>query len=74
MIKYLLKKVFSMYRSLIKTFYTTKIKYQCNCYELPLSVNFKSSVNSNTVLHKNVNFNGMKIKGKGNVEIGNNFH
>jgi acetyltransferase-like isoleucine patch superfamily enzyme len=31
-------------------------------------------VNSNTILGKNCNFNGMKIKGNGKVVIGNNFH
>lgn len=69
-----LKTILSIYRNMIKTFYTIKVKYQCKSYGSPLSVNFKSSVTSNTVLHKNVNFNGMQIKGSGKVIIGNNFH
>ena len=55
-------------------FYTKKIKLQCKSFKYPLTVNAKSSVTSNTILHKNVNFNGMNIKGGGKVEIYNNFH
>ena len=39
-----------------------------------MRVNGYSYVNRNTFLGKNVNFNGMKIKGNGKVVIGNNFH
>ena len=46
----------------------------CAAYQEPLRVNGQSYVNANTYLGKNVNFNGMKINGKGKVVIGNNFH
>jgi len=39
-----------------------------------LKVNHKSKIPSNTILGNNVNFNGMKILGKGQVTIGDNFH
>ena len=39
-----------------------------------LKVNHRSKVTSNTTLGSNVNFNGMKIIGRGSVAIGNNFH
>ena len=39
-----------------------------------LSVNGFSTVNNNTHLGYNVNFNGMKIMGKGRCSIGDNFH
>ncbi|MBQ3595249.1 MAG: acyltransferase [Bacteroidales bacterium] len=39
-----------------------------------LSVNGFSTVNQNTHLGYNVNFNGMKITGKGKCVIGDNFH
>ena len=39
-----------------------------------LSVNFTSKVNKETVLGDNVNFNGLRIRGRGPVKIGNNFH
>jgi len=37
-------------------------------------VNGISTINSNTYLGNNVNFNGMKIQGSGKVVIGDNFH
>lgn len=40
----------------------------------PLRVNRYSNVTRNTSLGKNVNFNGMAIKGLGKVVIGDNFH
>ncbi|AMD18127.1 acetyltransferase [Methanobrevibacter sp. YE315] len=39
-----------------------------------LKVNGESYVTPNTILGNNVNFNGMKIQGFGNVVIGDNFH
>ncbi len=39
-----------------------------------LRVNAKSSIASNTILGENVNFNGMRIMGRGICTIGNNFH
>lgn len=39
-----------------------------------LRVNRFSSVTSKTILGDNVNFNGIKVIGGGNVRIGNNFH
>lgn len=39
-----------------------------------LKVNGPSKVNSNTILGKNVNFNGMTVIGQGEVRIGDNFH
>ncbi len=39
-----------------------------------LSVNGFSTVTKNTQLGSNVNFNGMKITGKGKCVIGDNFH
>jgi len=39
-----------------------------------LKVNGPSYVNSKTILGNNVNFNGMRIIGKGTVSIGDNFH
>ena len=37
-----------------------------------LKVNFKSRVNRNTILGNNVSFNGVKIRGDGEVVIGDN--
>lgn len=52
----------------------TKIINTCISFSEPLTINGYSFVNRNTILGKNVNFNGMKIHGKGKVIIGDNFH
>ncbi|MBQ0088669.1 MAG: acyltransferase [Prevotellaceae bacterium] len=39
-----------------------------------LKVNRPSSVNGNTILGDNVNFNGLITGGDGSISIGNNFH
>lgn len=70
----LLKKISSSRRRLRKLFYTERVKRQCQSYKEPLRVNGHSRVNDKTVLGKNVNFNGMHIKGDGQVNIGDNFH
>ncbi|UUX92239.1 acyltransferase [Methanoplanus endosymbiosus] len=54
--------------------YTTSVKKTCNSYGKSLKVNGYSIVTKNTYLGNNVNFNGMKIYGIGNVYIGNYFH
>ena len=55
-------------------FYKKKIMKIAKSFQEPLKVNKFSFVNKNTVLGKNCNFNGMRIKGDGNVIIGDNFH
>lgn len=50
------------------------IMKHCKRYAEPPKVNGPSFVNRNTILGKNVNFNGMQIKGRGQVVIGDNFH
>ena len=54
--------------------YRRQIKKTCFSCGDRLNVNGASTVNNNTVLGENVNFNGMTIIGKGKVTIGNNFH
>ena len=61
-------------RFIKRLFYTYKIKFQVEKYGNGLKVNGKSSVGAKTFLGNNVNFNGMRIEGRGNVIIGNNFH
>ena len=55
-------------------YYTERVKHQCRRYKNPLHVNGSSRVNDKTDLGQNVNFNGMHIKGDGQVTIGDNFH
>ncbi len=61
-------------RNLIRKFYKRKVLNNLKEYKEPLKVNSYSFVNQHTFLGKNVNFNGMKIKGNGKVTIGDNFH
>ena len=39
-----------------------------------MRVNGPTYISKHTILGKNVSFNGMQIRGKGQVEIGDNFH
>ena len=57
-----------------KLYYTHNIKKTCKSFRTPLYVNGQSYVSHKTTLGKNVNFNGMKISGCGEVKIGDNFH
>ena len=61
-------------KSLLRFMFSTRIKMQAKSVGDCLRVNHKSSVTSKTTLGNNVNFNGMRITGGGNVKIGNNFH
>ena len=52
----------------IKRFiYTAKIKWQAKETGKGLRVNGRSCATRNTVLGNNVNFNGMRITGQGNI-------
>jgi len=66
-IKKIIKRVLSIY-------FTLLVKKRVKSYILPLRVNRFSVVSANTILGKNVNFNGIRISGKGEVLIGDNFH
>ena len=57
-----------------KKFYLHRCQKVAKSYGNNLKVNGESYVTPNTTLGNNVNFNGMKIQGKGNVIIGDNFH
>ena len=57
-----------------KKFYQHRCESVAKSYGNNFKVNGKSYVTPNTTLGNNVNFNGMKIQGKGNVTIGDNFH
>lgn len=61
-------------RKLLAFIFKLKIKKRCKSYIEPLRVNGYSTCTNKTILGKNVNFNGMRIAGCGNVTIGDNFH
>lgn len=57
-----------------RNFHTLRVKRQCMQYGVNLRVNHKSAITNRTKLGDYVNFNGMRILGKGNVTIGSHFH
>lgn len=68
-------KTMSNARKRIKSlWWTSLVKRKCKSYGSNLKANGKTNVTRNTVLGNNVNFNGMKIVGGGEVKIGNYFH
>lgn len=63
-----------MFKSIIRKLYTLFVIKRAKQAGENLKVNGLSVVTSHTTLKNNVNFNGMRIYGTGNVTIGNNFH
>lgn len=57
-----------------KWFWLRKAKYQLGTFGDGLYIGGPCVFNRFCHVGKNVNFNGMKIQGKGSVSIGNNFH
>ncbi|MDR2967072.1 MAG: acyltransferase [Methanobacteriaceae archaeon] len=62
------------YQNFKRNSYRKKVKKTAAKCGKDLKVNNLTHVTQNTFLGDNVNFNGMKIQGKGKVAIGNNFH
>lgn len=67
-------KIVKLINSLRKIFWTRLAKNKVRVYGEGLSVNFKSRFTRFVELGRNNNFNGIKVKGKGTVRIGDNFH
>lgn len=70
----LLKKILKYKKIFLTFFYTLEAKTICKSYKGKIRVNYKSKFTKNTTLGYNVHFNGIKIKGNGNILIGDNFH
>lgn len=64
----------TLLKKIRRKYYSNKVKRKVISYGDDLKVNGKSIVSRNTILGKNVNFNGMNIFGGGEVTIGDNFH
>lgn len=67
-------KIYKIYRRILSFLYTSFVRYQYVGKASALKVNRFSKITKETVLGQNVNFNGMRITGRGNVMIGDNFH
>lgn len=50
------------------------IKRKAKIIKGKIYINGYSKVNDNTILGNNVHFNGLKVYGRGKIEIGDNFH
>jgi len=65
---------YKYYQDFKRNRYKNNVKKVAKSVGKNLKVNGSSYVTPNTELGNNVNFNGMKIQGHGNITIGDNFH
>lgn len=65
---------YKYYQNFKRNRYKKKVKKVAKKVGKDLKVNGDSYVTPNTILGNNVNFNGMKIQGHGNITIEDNFH
>ena len=76
--KAVLKEVWKGYKSLerelTRRWYTFKVRERASSVGERLRVNGPSNVNAKTSLGDNVNFNGIEVRGDGELAIGDNFH
>jgi len=70
----LLKIGMILFRKIRKYCYTFKAKLQLKSYGKGLSVNSASKFSANVKLGDNCKFNGIRVRGIGSLEIGDNFH
>lgn len=61
-------------RAAARTVFTAIAVRTVGHYDAKPKVNFYSRFTKNTSLGRNTNFNGLTIRGQGNVVIGDNFH
>ena len=59
---------------MLKVLYRLFVRFRAQSVGKSLHVNGFSIVSKHTSLGNNVNFNGIRISGMGNVSIGDNFH
>ena len=64
----------TIFRTIRKRKYRRQVQKAAKETGENLKINFKSKVNKNTILGNNVSFNGLVIRGNGEVTIGDNFH
>ncbi len=64
----------NLFTYVLRRLYKQLVILRIGAYKEPLKVNHLTRVSRNTFLGKNVNFNGLRIVGCGNVIIGDNFH
>lgn len=57
-----------------RSYYTQRVAATADTVGTDLTVNGPSSVSEQTSLGNNVNFNGLRVRGGGEMTIGDNFH
>ena len=73
-IKVYLSAIKSVVRVIKRKYYTAKIKMMVASYGTQLRVNHHCTMNKRVHIGNHCNFNGMLIKGQGNVTIGDWFN
>lgn len=71
---WMLRYVHRVWLLLERRLYKILVVAQVACYAEPLRVNGYSRVTANTYLGANVNMNGLRVRGRGKLTIGDNFH
>lgn len=61
-------------KPLLTRYYSFHVKMRAKSVGKGLKVNFRSAISRNTTLGNNVNMNGLIVRGKGELSIGDNFH
>lgn len=61
-------------KKIASLFFTELSKQMIGGYTPPIKVNYFSRFTKNTFVGENTHFNGINVRGKGSVYIGNNFH
>lgn len=68
------KYTYKLYRKISKYFYTYLAELTSSTEKGKITANGLTLLTKNTVVGKNINFNGLRIYGLGKVTIGSNFH
>jgi len=70
----MLGKLIGRFKKMRKGYYHKMVMRTAARVEGPIYVNGLTYVNRQTMIGKNVHFNGLRVVGNGQVTIGNNFH
>ena len=71
---FFVKLIFRLYRNIMRKIYVFYVARSAKEIKGKIIVNGKSKVTNKTTLGNNINFNGLRIEGDGEVRIRDNFH
>lgn len=72
--KSILKKFLKLYKRFLRLYRQKKLLKLVKSHKGSIFIGGPTRLTNNTILNENPNFNGMTIKGRGEVIIGDNFH